>query len=155
MRSFLTIVAFIFTFLTMGHLSQAQETTATLSGTVNDVKCAPVRGASISLVHEPTGTQAGTQTNSKGIFVIPNLKPGGPYTIRISFVGFEEQKFDNVNLSLGNNPELRIDLKTNEKTLQEVIVQTARRPASNGLTVGRQQLNTLPTLGRSLSDFTR
>jgi hypothetical protein len=133
----------------------AQETTATLSGTVTDVKGTPVSGASISLLHEPTGARIGTQTNNKGIFVLPNLKPGGPYTIIISFVGFEEQKFDNINLSLGNNPELRVDLRNSEKNMQEVIVQTARRPASSGLTVGRQQLTTLPTLGRSLSDFTR
>lgn len=154
MRSILRF-AFSFICLITLHALHAQETTATLSGTVTDANGAPVAGASIQALHVPTGTQSGTQTNSKGIFVMPNLKPGGPYTIIVSFVGFDEQKFENVNLSLGNNPELRIDMKNSEKNLQEVIVQTARRPASSGLTVGRQQLNTLPTLGRSLSDFTR
>jgi hypothetical protein len=155
MRSVLIVAAFLSAFFLPGLSLKAQETTATLSGTVNDAKGAPVSGANITLVHEPTGTRAASQTNSKGIFVLPNLKPGGPYTITVSFVGYDEQKFENVNLSLGNNPELRIDMKNSEKSLQEVIVQTARRPASSGVTVGRQQLNTLPTLGRSLSDFTR
>ena len=135
--------------------SFAQETTATLSGRITDDKGAPVEGATVATVYEPTGTKASTQTNNKGLFVLPNLKPGGPYTVAVSYVGFEEQKFDNVNLTLGNNPDLVVGLKNNEKALQEVVIQSARRPALNGVTVGRQQLSTLPTLGRSLSDFTR
>lgn len=136
-------------------LAFAQETTATLSGRVTDSKGAPVDGATVTTLYEPTGTRAATQTNNKGLFALPNLKPGGPYTITITYVGFDAQKFENINLSLGNNPDLIVDLKNDEKNLQEVVIQAARRPAVAGLTVGRQQLSTLPTLGRSLSDFTR
>jgi hypothetical protein len=122
---------------------------------VTDSKGAPVEGASISVKHDPTGYKTGTQTNKKGIFIIPNLKPGGPYTITISFVGAEDQVFNGVNLSLGNNPEFDINLKTNEKSLAEVVLSSARKPAINGITVNRAQLIGLPSLGRSLSDFTR
>ncbi|MBO9683783.1 MAG: TonB-dependent receptor, partial [Flavisolibacter sp.] len=154
MRSYLCLTA-ISIFLSAFNLSaHAQETTATLSGLVSDARGLPVGGASITVKHEPTASQAATQTNNKGLFVIPNLKPGGPYTIVVSFVGFENQKFENVSLTLGSNPGLKIDLKNSQEVLSEVIVQTARRSAS-GLNVGRQQLTTLPTLGRSLSDFTR
>ncbi|HEX6429284.1 MAG TPA: carboxypeptidase-like regulatory domain-containing protein, partial [Niastella sp.] len=82
----------------------AQETTATLNGVVYDPKGAAIAGASVIVKHEPTGFSTGTQTNSKGIFVLPNLKPGGPYTIVISFTGFKSDTLDNVNLTLGNNP---------------------------------------------------
>jgi hypothetical protein len=132
----------------------AQETTATLNGTINDTKGFPVEGASVFVKHEPTGYQTGTQTNKKGIFVIPNLKVGGPYTITVSFIGFEAQKFENVTLNLGNNPDLQVNLKSGDKNLQEVVVST-RAKNIGGLSVGRGQLTTLPTLGRSLSDFTR
>ncbi|MDQ6609509.1 MAG: carboxypeptidase regulatory-like domain-containing protein [Bacteroidota bacterium] len=155
MRSLIRIAAFIVPVLFFTASLFAQETTATLSGTVRGIKGEPVYGASIALTHEPTGTRAGTQTNDKGIFVIPNLKPGGPYTILISYVGFEDQKFENISLGLGANPELHVDMKNNEKNLQEVIIQTARRPGNSGITVGRQQLTMLPTIGRSLADFTR
>lgn len=149
------IFSFILSLFTLFfNAASAQETTATLSGSVTDVKGMAVGGATVSARHEPTGFQSTTQTNNKGLFVLPNLKPGGPYTIRISFVGQEEQKFDNVNLSLGSNPEMAVQLKVNDKSLQEVVVNSSRR-AIQGLTVGRQQLTTLPTLGRSLSDFTR
>src|SRR6516165_3989412 len=79
----------------------AQETTATIGGTVLDNKGTPIAGASVIITHVPTSYSTGTQTNAKGIFVIPNLKPGGPYTMKISFVGFQTQTMDSVTLSLG------------------------------------------------------
>jgi hypothetical protein len=154
MFSLVRIAAILITALGIQVSLSAQETTATLSGLVTDAKGIPVGGASVLVVHEPTAGRAATQSNNKGIFVLPNLKPGGPYTITITFVGFEDQKFENVNLVLGNNPELKVDLLNSQKTMNEVIVQTARR-TTTGINVGRQQLATLPTLGRSLSDFTR
>ena len=133
----------------------SQETTATLSGTVNDQQGLPVHGASVVIKHEPTGFTTGTQTNNKGIFVIPNLRSGGPYTVRISYTGFQEQVMDNINLILGNNPDLNIGMKSEDKSLKEVVVLGNRRGGGSGLTVGREQLKTLPTLGRSLGDYTR
>lgn len=135
--------------------SFAQETTATLRGSVTNAKGELVSGASVIVKLESTGFQTGTQTNNKGIFVIPNLKPGGPYTITVSFIGADPQTFDNINLSLGNNPELNVNLKGGEKNLEEVVMNTARRPNINGISISRSQINTLPTIGRSLSDYTR
>jgi len=135
--------------------SVAQETAATLSGRVTDAKGSVVQGASIIVKHEPTGYSTGTQTNAKGIYVIPNLKVGGPYTIKISFTGFQEQTIDNINLTLGNNPDLNIDLKQDDKTLKEIVVVGGRRASSSGINVGREQLKVLPSIGRSLGDFTR
>src|SRR5260221_190161 len=56
----------------------SQETTSTLSGLVTDLTGQTVSGASVTVQHEATGYHSATQTNSKGLFVIPNLKPGGP-----------------------------------------------------------------------------
>ncbi len=133
----------------------AQETTATISGSVYDNKGALISGASVVVKHEPTGFVTGTTTNNKGLFVIPNLKPGGPYTVTISFVGFNEQKMENINLSLGNNPDANIVMVSNDKALQEVVISGTRRASGSGINIGRAQMNVLPTLGRSLSDFTR
>ncbi len=133
----------------------AQETTAKLSGNVTDAKGAPISGASVVVKHEPTGFSTGAQTNSKGNYVIPNLKPGGPYTITISFTGLQTEKLENINLNLGDNSDANITLKQDDKNLKEVVVTGAKRGATSGLSVGRAQMNTLPTLGRSLSDFTR
>jgi hypothetical protein len=134
----------------------AQETTATLNGHIKEAKGAFVSGATITVKHEPTGAVTTGQTNSKGIFFIPNLKPGGPYTIKISFVGFKEEVLNDVNLSLGTNPDLNISLNSTSTILTEVTVSAAgRKQIASGTTIGTKQLSTLPTLGRSLSDFTR
>jgi hypothetical protein len=133
----------------------AQETTSTLSGVITDAKGAIITGASIVAKHEPTGYISGTQSNSKGIFIIPNLKPGGPYTITISFTGLATETLDNINLSLGNNPDANVTLKADDKNLKEVVVTGSRKGIGSGLTVGRTQMNTLPSIGRSLADFTR
>src|SRR6266581_7486686 len=93
----LTMMAFVSGF--------AQETTATISGNVSDSKGTPISGASVVVKHEPTGFSTGTQTNAKGIYVIPNLKPGGPYTITISFTGLKTETTENVNLNLGSNSD--------------------------------------------------
>jgi hypothetical protein len=148
--------AFLFlSFFISFSVLMAQETSSTLSGVITDSKGAAVTGASIVVKHEPTGYTSGAQSNSKGIFIIPNLKPGGPYTITISFTGMATQILDNINLSLGNNPDANVSLKADDKSLKEVVVTGSRKGAGSGLTVGRVQMNTLPSIGRSLADFTR
>ncbi|UAY52364.1 TonB-dependent receptor [Ferruginibacter albus] len=129
----------------------SQETSATLSGNVSDEKGTLVQGATILVKHEPTGATYTTQTNKKGLFSFPTLKAGGPYTITVSFTGFSTETFDNVSLTLGNNPDVSVVLKQSTKNLEAVVVSGAKR--SSG--IGRAQLNALPTIGRSLSDFTR
>lgn len=133
----------------------AQETTATLTGHVLDNKKSLIIGAIITVKHQPTGFTTTTQTNNKGIFVIPNLKPGGPYTIKISNLGFKEETYNDVTLNLGTNPDLDIILTNASTELKEVVVTAAGKKTLTGLVVGGKQMQTLPTLGRSLSDFTR
>ncbi len=133
----------------------SQETTAILNGIVTTDKGAVLPGATITVIHEPTGSVSSSQANGKGLFVIPNLKPGGPYTVTVSFAGFNTQTLSNQNFSLGNNPDVDISLKLNTQSLTEVVVTSGRKSGAGGISVGRMQLNTLPTLGRSLSDFTR
>jgi hypothetical protein len=62
---------------------------------------------------------------------------------------------ENITLSLGNNPDANIALKLDDKSLKEVVVTGGRKSTGSGLTVGRVQMATLPSIGRSLGDFTR
>ncbi|MDN3656702.1 TonB-dependent receptor [Ferruginibacter paludis] len=124
-----------------------------MSGRITDEKGGIVSGASVQITHVPTGEVSKTQTNKNGIFRLTNLRPGGPYTIAISFVGFKDERAQDVNLSLGTNPDLNVVMKVNTSSLEAVVVTGNRR--ISGVTIGKAQLNTLPTIGRSLSDFTR
>lgn len=146
---------FLFVLLLTGMAGFAQETTATLSGTVTDAKGALIDGATISVKYTPTNFVTNAVSNNKGVFIIPNLKPGGPYTITISYTGLKVEEVENVSLNLGNNPDVVIVLQADNKSLTEVVVTGSKRNTISGVTVGKAQLNTLPTIGRSLSDFTR
>jgi hypothetical protein len=154
MRSLTKLVLFILIVITAAK-TRAQETTATLNGIVNDQKGEPIAGASLSVKYLPTGYETHTQSNSKGIFVIPNLHPGGPYTITITFIGYEEEILNDVNLQLGNNPDMVVKMKSATNELKEVVVGAGRKGAGSGITVSTRELSTLPTIGRSLQDFTR
>lgn len=136
--------------------SFSQETVANLSGHVIDAKGAYINGAIVTVKHEPTGFVTTAQTNSKGIFTLVNLKVGGPYTVKISNLGFKDQVYTDVNLGLGNNPEVSVTLISTSTELKEVTVSaTSRKTIAGSTTVGGRQLTTLPSLGRSLADFTR
>ena len=154
-RFYAFMILFTGLILIKTNISFGQETTSTFNGIVTDNTGANVAGASIIIKHLPTGFVTGTTSNRKGIFIIPNLKPGGPYNISISYVDLAPQLFENINLSLGNNAEVNIVLKPNNKSLTEVVVVSTAKKQTGGLSVGKSQLSTLPTLGRSLSDFTR
>src|SRR5689334_16161856 len=122
------------------NITMAQETAATLSGHVTDDNGVFLNGATIAIKHEPTGTVTTTQTNNKGIFYLSNLRVGGPYALTITYIGYKEINLNDINLGLGSNPNLDLNLQSLSKSLKEVVVTSARRVPSSGLTVGTRQL---------------
>ena len=140
MQRVVTQVLF-FIALFISSIGFSQETTSTLNGLITDTAGNTVTGASISLTYQPTNNTIQATTNNKGRFVITNLKPAGPYTIIISYVGYQEQTQQEVNLQLGENPELNVRLQPASAELKEVVVSSAgRRTGVSGLTVSTAQL---------------
>ena len=154
MQRKLHLILFIF-FLTFSAKTFAQETTSSLTGKVTDEKGAILPNVSVLLTYNPTGLVSGVQTNSKGLFNTNNLRPGGPYTIIISHTGFKAQKFENINLGLGENSPVNVVMVSDDKKLSEVVVSSTKRTTAGGTNIGKAQITTLPSIGRSLSDFTR
>ena len=136
----------------------AQVTTSSISGTVR-TSTEVLAGATVSAVHIPTGTAYTTSTQTKGIFNIVNMIPGGPYKVTVTFVGFQPFTQDNVFLSLGENTRIDADLSGTSSSLTEVIVTGSgtgtRRKTGASTSISRQQIASLPSLSRSLQDFTR
>ena len=154
MQRKLHFILFIFA-LTFSAKTFAQETTSSLTGKVTDEKGAILPNVSVLLTYNPTGVVSGVQTNNKGLFNTNNLRPGGPYTIIISHTGFKPQKFENINLGLGENSPVNVVMVSDDKKLSEVVVSSTRRTTAGGTNIGKAQITTLPSIGRSLSDFTR
>jgi hypothetical protein len=158
LRQTLLLVILLFT----AHLGWSQgATTAAMSGTITDSKGEALPGATVIAVHTPTNTQYVSPTNADGRFNMQNMRVGGPYTVRVTFVGFQDYSRSGVNLTLAEN--FRLDVKLGESTTQltEVTVTGGQNPVINAdrtgaqTTIQRQQIERLPTLNRSFNDFTR
>ena len=136
-------------------------TTAAMSGVISDKTGAGLPGATVIAIHTPTNTQYVAPTNSDGRFNIQNMRVGGPYTVRVTFVGYKDVVRDGISLSLGQNQRLDVKLDDASTELAEVTVSGRRDPIVNAgrtgasTTVQREQIERLPSLSRSFADFTR
>ena len=83
-------------------------------------------GASIHATHLPTGTQYTTTANKSGVYVLPAVRVGGPYTIHASFVGYKKGEVNEVNTQLGLTSNVDFVLIDEVKALKEVVVSGAR-----------------------------
>src|SRR6478609_7110876 len=97
MRKFLLILSFTL-FTAVAAFSQT--TTSSLTGTIKDAKESLI-GATVTAVHTPTGTQYSTATNVDGRFNIPNMRIGGPYTVTVTYIGYQPLTINEIYLRLG------------------------------------------------------
>ena len=98
LKRILVLIAIV---LVAGSSAFAQVTTSSMSGVVKSASGEPLVGASITATHTPSGTQYGTISKKDGVFNLPGLRIGGPYTVKIDFVGQQSAVFDNITLQLG------------------------------------------------------
>jgi hypothetical protein len=141
--------------------ARAQGTTASLEGTVVDQSDVTLPGVNVLAVHEPTGTRYGATTNGDGRYRILNMRVGGPYTVEASFVGFQTRRETGLRLQLDSERTLDFQLSTQTQQLEEVEVVAERNavisPNRTGTStnINQEQIDRLPTVSRSLSDFAR
>ena len=137
----------------------AQETTAEIQGLITVGKTG-VAGASITAVHQPTGTKYVTTSRTDGRYNLTNLKIGGPYTLEVSYVGLKTEKQDDINLLLGQTFKANFSLQESSSTLKDVVVTSNKQDkvfnnARTGSqeTFNRNQIVSLPTISRSYKDI--
>jgi len=121
-----------------------------------------VPGANVVALHTPSGTSYGTVTQFNGSFNIPNMRIGGPYTITVSYVGFKTQTDEGIHLQIGQKFKVKYILKEESSELDEVVVKATNKNSviNSGRTgsstnIGRDEIKALPTISRSINDFTR
>ena len=148
--------------LLLGFLAKAQETTSEIQGTVSDNGQTPLAGATITAIHQPTGTKYATTSRKNGQYNLANIRVGGPYLITTTFVGFQEEKQNSIFLTLGTAFKADFTLQTSAASLTEVVV-TGRKSdkvfsksrTGSAEIITRQQIDLLPTTSRSIQDYTR
>lgn len=140
---------------------EAQVTTSSIHGTVVDESDSPIIGATVVATHTPTGTRYAIATNRSGLFNIGGMRVGGPYTIEISYVGCNDEKFGDVYLTIGEDAQFDAKLREASTAIGEVVVMGAANPVFNSNRTGAQEVITrtmmdkLPTLDRSLDEFVK
>lgn len=160
MKRFLTLNLYLIlvsSLLFIGLNAGAQVTTSSINGKVKDTKGITVPGASVLLVHVPTGTKYGAVTGSDGYYRLNNLNPGGPYRITVTYVGYNKQEKNNINLSLGTDQRLDFILADEGQQLTEVTVKGKKGGLKTGAgtQIGEEQIKNMPSTSRSLTDVTR
>lgn len=147
--------------LMSAHLSWAQVSTSSMGGIITDKTGEGLPGATVIAVHTPTNTQYVAPTNSDGRFNIQGMRVGGPYTVRVTFVGYQDVTRENLFLTLGQSFRLDVNLNETSTQLGEVVVSGQRNSLINSdqqgavTAVRREQIERLPSITRSLNDFTR
>ena len=142
--------------------SFGQITTSTLSGVVKNEKGENLVGATVHAVHQPTGSEYKSQTNKSGVYTIPAVRPGGPYVVHVSYVGYKMKEVTDINTSLGLTSNINVVLVEESKTLKEVTVTSGRNNTFSkdrtgaSQVFGRRELQTIPITGaRTINSITK
>ena len=144
-----------------GESVNGQETSGSLQGRVLYNQKEGLPGATIVVVHLPSGTQYTTTSYGNGQYYLPGLRIGGPYQIRVSFTGMETVIRDGIVVTLGDPVTVNLALRDKAAQLGAVVVSAAARraPVANaygaGLNISQEQLRNMPTINRSITDMTR
>lgn len=158
MRRILTLIALM---LTCTLTIMAQVTTSALSGmvTMQDTK-EEVIGATVQAIHEPSGTKYAAVTNVNGRFTIQGMRSGGPYTVTISYIGYETKTYKDITLQLAETYDLNVWLSENANELTEIVVSgKASKFAGDKMgastNINSRTIQEIPTVSRSITDITK
>lgn len=135
-----------------------QVTGSSITGIVKSDAGDGLAGATITATHEPTGTVYRTVSRTAGRFDIQNVAPGGPYTIKVSFVGFTDFTKSDISIPLGEIYNLSADLAQAGKQLSELVVTSTRSGAQKtgaSSSFSRRQVQITPNIGRSINGITK
>lgn len=145
-------MAFIFS------TAMAQITTSSVSGKIT-ANGEDVIGATIKAVHQPSGTVYRAVTNIDGRYSIQGMRPGGPYVLEVTYVGYKNKQVKGISLSLGQNTVLNETLAEDAAQLEDVVVVADRnnnmRTDRAGATtsINAAQIEAVPTVSRSMNDL--
>ncbi len=160
-KRLLLLVLFLFLGVGSELLAQGASTTSSIVGKISDKAGSGLPSATVLAIHQPTGTTYGVTTRQDGKYNLTGLKVGGPYSVSITYVGYEKQELNLGYLALGQ--VLTLDVSLSESSIQTstVLIEAGRSSVLNsGKTgaatgVSNEQIQKLPTISRSFQDFSK
>ena len=162
MKRLLTVCALFVAALVVGAASVSAQgvTTSQVRGRVVGPQGAPVEGAQVTAIHQPSNTTYRSSTRADGSFTLPGMRVGGPYLVRATAIGFQPATQDNVFLTLGTATDVNFGMSQAVVELGELQVSAQAGQFSStrtgaATTVTQEVLEALPTISRRITDLTR
>ena len=136
----------------------AQDDRAVITGIVIDETELGVIGATVQVKNESTGFTTGSITNENGEYTIKQLPLGGPYTIKVSYIGYGDQTKSGYTLNQGD--QVRVDFQMKEESITIEAVEVVANSLKNTIattgsatSVTEQDLEKLPVNGRNFTSL--
>lgn len=140
----------------------AQSTiSSSITGTIVDADGKGLSGATIKATHKPTGSVFGAISKKDGWFRIPNLRVGGPYEVRVSFVGKNTASQTVPHIALGETFTMKVVMEDASTSTEDVVVYGNQNTVINAgrtgaaETVSEEQIMAFPTIARDFQDFAK
>ncbi|MEL6943477.1 MAG: carboxypeptidase-like regulatory domain-containing protein, partial [Bacteroidota bacterium] len=151
-----SLVLFLLTFLGLTH-AIAQDLNTKISGKIVNESAEGLIGASVAIRNTSTGFYTGTATGVDGTYSVRELPLGGPYTVEITYTGYQPVKQTGINLDLGD--QLTFDFTLVEGTELETVVVTADNlkgrtdRMGSAVAITGKTLSTIPTPTRNFEQL--
>ncbi len=147
-------IAFFVALISFSPNGVLAQSTGTLSGYVTDARTGePLFGANVGL----EGTTRGASTNADGFYEIRNIEPG-TYTVVATFIGYETQRRNNINVRSAGNRDINFELIPTTGQLEEVVVTVSEpfiAPPENPVSFRRLSPEEISTYPAGNSDIAK
>jgi hypothetical protein len=156
MRAFaLSVLMFTLTFSASVSVL-AQQDAATIVGEVTDPSRGVIPKAVITVTNTATGITTTTETNERGLYNVPGLRPG-EYVMVVEAPGFT--RFVRTGLTLQVAQVLQLDASLQTGSISESVEVTGAAPmletqtSSRGLVIDERKIHDLPLNGRDYNQL--
>jgi outer membrane receptor protein involved in Fe transport len=136
--------------------ASAQETSSAVRGTVM-ADGQPVAGATVTVVHTPSGTTASTTTDAGGNFSSNGLRVGGPFEVTVEADGFETAIVNDLFLQAGSPARLPITMQATQQIVVTASAITSVVGVSDGPTtsLNAAKIASSASINRDVRDLAR
>jgi hypothetical protein len=144
-------VVVVLAVLVAASAASAQTFTGALRGEVKDAN-GVIPGVTVELINEATNVSREAVSNEAGLYNFAAVPPG-TYTVKATLTGFKT--YEQKGVRIGAQQFVTVDVTLEVGALQETITVTGEAPlidtstASTGAVISTEQLNALPSGGRS------
>ncbi len=137
--------------------AEAQVTTSAVKGVVT-AGGSPVAGATVVVIHIPSGSKKTLTTNNEGAYNVSGLRVGGPYSISVTS-DRGNGIADNIFLTLGSVSNIPLAVTADSNALEEIVVTgsalTGGVKMGAGSSLDADTIAGIPATGRDFSDYVK